>query len=53
MAETKKCTKCHVELPAESFYTKTTKAGTATIVSRCKPCTLKDAKEKYANDPTP
>ena len=53
MADTKKCTKCFVVLPVESFYNKTTKAGTATIVSRCKPCTLEDAKVKYANDPTP
>ena len=53
MAETKKCTKCLVVLPVESFYNKTTKAGTATIVSRCKPCTLEDAKHKYDNDPTP
>jgi len=53
MAETKKCTKCGFELPVDDFYKKTTKAGTATIVSRCKPCTLEDAKFKYDNDPTP
>jgi len=53
MAETKKCTKCHSLLPVDSFYSKNTKAGTATVVSRCKTCTLEDAKEKYHNDPTP
>ena len=53
MGEKKKCSKCYGVLPLESFYSKTTKSGTSLAVSRCKPCTLKDAKEKYANDPTP
>lgn len=53
MAETKKCTKCCLEMPVDAFYKRTIKAGTTTIVSRCKPCTLEDAKAKYANDPTP
>ena len=50
VAETKTCTKCEVEKEISEYYYRADKNS---YISRCKKCTLEDAKEKYAKDATP